>query len=516
MVRKKDIILSVISGALLVLIFPPFDFFPLAWVALIPLLIALVDKRLTTSFFLGTFTGFLYFIGTIYWVYNSMYFYGRIPAVFSVFILMALCLYLGLYVGIFSVLFNYLTRYSRFPSLFIAPVLWVTLEFLRTYAFTGFPWSVIGYSQYKFLTLIQISDITGVYGVSFFVVALNGALFDVLYWHKKFSRMPLFERWPMTVGLSLFGLILVVSMAYGMWRLGTEEQGQKMRVSVIQGNIEQDKKWDSNYQRKILDTYKNFTIKASEFSPDLIIWPETALPFSFGSDELLTDEVKEFQKATGIHLLSGSVLVKESNDNKNILSNSAVLLSPDGEVQSVYDKIHLVPYGEYVPLRNFLPFIEKLVIGIGDFTTGQEHTVMRMLPAKISILICYEIIFPGLVRKFTEKGANLIVSLTNDAWFGRSSAPYQHFSMAVLRAVENRVPVVRSANTGVSGFIDAKGNIKRKSKIFVQDVLTEDIRLGSFEKSFYAKYGDLFIFLCIISCVLLIANNIYPKSGTAL
>ncbi len=511
MIKKKDIILCFILGALLVLIFPPFDFFPLAWVALIPLLISLEGKTVKTSFFLGTLTGFLCFIGTVYWIYNSMYFYGRVPAVISVFIVITLCLYLGLYVGIFSVLFNYLTRYSRFPALFIAPVLWVTLEFLRTYAFTGFPWSVIGYSQYKFLTLIQIADITGVYGVSFLVVALNGAIFDVFHWPKKFSRMPLFERWPMTVGLLFLGFILVLSLSYGMWRLSTDEQGQKIRASVIQGNIDQDKKWDIHYQREILDIYKGLTRTASEFSPDLIIWPETALPFSFGSDEPLSAEVREFQKASGIYLLSGSILVKDVKDNKNILSNSAVLLSPEGEIQSVYDKIHLVPYGEYVPLRKFLPFIEKLVVGIGDFTAGQEHTVMHMLPAKISTLICYEIIFPGLVRKFAEKGANLFVSITNDAWFGRSSAPYQHFSMTVLRAVENRVPVLRAANTGISGFIDAKGNIKRKSKIFVKDALTEDIRLGSFEKSFYAKYGDLFAFLCIISCVLLITNNIYPK-----
>ena len=203
--------------------------------------------------------------------------------------------------------------------------------------------------------------------------------------------------------------------------------------------------------------------------------------------------------------------MKDVKDGKYQLSNSAVLMSPEGEVLSAYDKIHLVPYGEYVPLRRFFPFIGKLVTAVGDFVPGREYTVMEMPGAKIGTLICYETIFPGMVRKFAQKGAGLFVSITNDAWFGRSSAPYQHFSTAVFRAVENRLPVLRAANTGISGFIDAKGRIRIKSDIFVEAVLTDSVILGSFKKSFYSKYGDLFAFFCIISCVLLLIENIYSK-----
>jgi apolipoprotein N-acyltransferase len=176
-------------------------------------------------------------------------------------------------------------------------------------------------------------------------------------------------------------------------------------------------------------------------------------------------------------------------------------------VLSIYNKMHLVPYGEYVPLRRTLPFIKKLTAGIGDFVTGREPVIMETPSFKIGSLICYEIIFPGLVRKFTDKGANILVTITNDAWFGRTSAPYQHFSMAVFRAIENRVPVIRAANTGISGFIDSKGRIRRSSDIFVKEVLTEDVTIGGPSKSFYSKYGDVFTFLCIIGAVLLIANN---------
>lgn len=506
--RKRDIILAFISGILLILSFPPFDFFLLALIALVPLLIALSDKDYRASFLLGTITGFIYFVGTIYWVFNSMYFYGHIPAIISLFLMIALCLYLGIYTGIFSLIFNHLSYRSRFPALLLVPVIWVTLEVLRTYAFTGFPWGLLGYSQYKFLILIQIADITGVYGISFIVASINGAIFDlVLHWPKKQRRMPLFGRWPLTIGLFSLAAVMAFVIFYGMWELRKDNNGQVMKVSVIQGNIEQEQKWESKFQRKIMDVYKMLTIKAVKDSPQLIIWPETAVPFIFGKDEPFTEDLKEFQKTLNTPLLFGGVLVKNVRDNKYQLSNSAILLS-DGNVLSMYDKIHLVPYGEYVPLRKILPFIEKLVIGIGDFIPGERYTVMDSPPARLSTPICYEIIFPGMVRKFVNNSANLIVTITNDAWFGRTSAPYQHFSMAVLRAVENRVPVARAANTGISGFIDMKGRIRKKSAIFVEAVLTENINIGSLKKSFYSKYGDLFAFSCIVGFVLLVANNL--------
>ena len=176
----------------------------------------------------------------------------------------------------------------------------------------------------------------------------------------------------------------------------------------------------------------------------------------------------------------------------------------------IYDKMHLVPYGEYVPLRKFFPFIEKLTVGIGDFYSGKEPVVMETPFAKIGNLICYEIIFPGLARQLTDRGANVLVTITNDAWFGHTSAPYQHFSMAVFRAIENRVPVARAANTGISGFIDSHGRIIKKSDIFVESAMTESISLGD-EKSFYTRNGDLFAYFCIFSSVVLITRRLLGK-----
>jgi len=503
MIKKTDLLLSLISGILIVLSFPPFDYYPLAWIALVPLLLSIWEKNAKMSFLLGMLTGLVYFLGTIYWVFHSMYFYGYISAPLSALILILLCLYLAVYTGVFSLICSYILKSTRLPALFIVPVLWVTLEFLRTYALTGFPWSSLGYSQYKFLFLIQLADITGVYGVSFFVAAINGAIFDVIFfWPKMMRKEPLFPRLPLTVSMVVFAAIIIGTLSYGFERLKENNTGRNIKVSVVQGNIPQDKKWDTKFQDEVIETYKRLSLAASSASPDLVVWPETAVPFVFGNDTNHTHELIAFQKQLGTYLLFGSVVAKGGNQ----MTNSAVLLSPEGNIVSIYDKIHLVPYGEYVPLRKFFPFIEKITVGIGDFLAGEKPIVMQTPFAKIGNLICYEIIFPGLVRRFVDEGANVLVTITNDAWFGRTAAPHQHFSMAVFRAVENRVPVVRAANTGISGFIDSTGRILNKSDIFVEATLTEEISTGN-QKSFYTKHGDLFAYLCIACSVLLLIGR---------
>ncbi len=512
MLKKTDIMLSISSGILLIAGFPSFDLYPLAWVALVPLLISLWEKETRVSFILGSLTGFTFFLGTIYWVFNSMFNYGNVPAVLSALLLIMLSLYLGVYIGLFAVIFNSLSNRSRFPSIVTVPVLWVTLEVIRTYAFTGFPWSLLGYTQYKFLPLIQISDITGVYGISFLVAAVNGVIFDVAFHRpRRINKMPLFPERPITASIIACVFIILLTLGYGIWQLNTDMNGRRVRASVIQGNIDQGVKWDNQHKENILETYKRLSIRASAGAPDIIVWPESSIPFIYGYDEKPTAEFNAFQKELHASLLFGSVIARKDKEGNALLSNSAVLLSREGKLLSTYDKIHLVPYGEYIPLKTLFPFINKLTAGIGDFVPGKEPVVMKTSFANIGNLICYEIIFPGLVRKFVNQGADLLVTITNDAWFGRTSAPYQHFSMAVFRAVENRVPVVRAANTGISGFIDAKGRIKRKSDIFVEDMLSEEVTIGAFGKSFYAKYGDLFAYLCIISSVLLIGNNFFHE-----
>jgi apolipoprotein N-acyltransferase len=358
--------------------------------------------------------------------------------------------------------------------------------------------------------MIQIADITGIYGVSFLVVAVNGAFADIFLIKKRTEDMPLFPLSHTIIGAGVLCLVILSTIVYGQIRLKQERPGKYMTVSIAQGNIEQDKKWNHQYQDTVLEIYKELSLRAKSFHPSLIVWPETALPFHFGTDDIYTKELIDFQKQLNTYLLFGSVLVKEQSDERYLMSNSAVLLDTDGNTVYSYDKIHLVPFGEYVPLRNLLFFIDKMVVGIGDYIPGERHTLAPFPLGGFAPLICYEVIFPGLVRKFFANGGDFIVNITNDAWFGKTSGPYQHFSMAVLRAVENRKPVIRAANTGISGFIDSNGRILSRSDLFQRELLVMKIRTDS-TRSFYARYGDLFSYIWIVFSIILI-TNIFGKS----
>ncbi|MEW6214799.1 MAG: apolipoprotein N-acyltransferase [Nitrospirota bacterium] len=494
-----------ISGVLLVLCFPTIDFSGLAWLALVPLLLPLYDKKPKQAFKAGIFFGIPYFFGTQYWIYHSVNHYGGVPFITSIAIVILLCFYLSLYTGIFAFLFSITIKTTRFPALFVAPVFWVVLEFLRSYLFTGFPWSSIGYTQYKFITAIQIADITGIYGISFFVVAVNGAVSDIFLIRRRIREMPLFSLSQTVIGFSILFLFIISAFLYGQWRLGEERSGKQLRTSIVQGNIEQDKKWEPAYQDAVIETYKRLSIEAASFFPAIIVWPETSVPFYFNSDKRYTEQLINFQRGLNVYLLFGSVLIKGRMGDKVPLSNSALLLDKTGIVSYTYDKIHLVPFGEYVPLRKVLFFIDKLVVGIGDYIPGDYYFRAETPFGSFATLICYEIIFPGLVRKFYSKGGDFIVNITNDAWFGRTKGPYQHFSMAVFRAVENRKPVIRAANTGISGFIDSNGRILAETNLFQQVILTRDVKTDV-TRSFYTKYGDLFSYVCIIFSVILLAD----------
>ena len=499
-----------ISGLLLVLCFPTIDYFFLAWVALVPFLLSLYDKKPNEAFRAGIILGIPYFFGTLYWIYHSINHYGGVPLIISIAVVFMLCLYLSLYTGVFALLFSLNFKSSRLPIPFFAPSLWVALEFLRSYVFTGFPWSSIGYSQYKFLSIIQVADITGIYGISFLIVAVNNAVAEFFLIRRRIREMPLFPLSLSIIWLSFLILFVSASLTYGQWRLSQERPGTVLRASVIQGNIEQDRKWNPAYQDTVMEIYSDLSLKAISSSPGLVVWPETSVPFFFGTDREYTEKLTALQNKLSAYLLFGSVLVKEKGKEKNLLSNSALLLDETGNVVYVYDKIHLVPFGEYVPLQKFLFFIDKLVVGIGDYVRGDRYEIAETRFGGFATLICYEVVFPGLVRKFYLKGGDFIVNITNDAWFGRTTGPYQHFSMAVFRAIENRKPLIRAANTGISGFIDSNGRILAKTSLFQQDILTSEINTDN-TKSFYTKYGDLFSYFCIVFSVVLLAN-IFSKA----
>jgi apolipoprotein N-acyltransferase len=483
---------SILSGLLLILAFPRFDIYPLAWFALAPLLVFLYGKDRKTAFRAGLLFGLVYFFGTTYWIYHSINKYGSLPLVPSLLLVLLLCLYLSLYPALFAVLYSSYLRKTVLPAMIAAPVFWTPLEFLRSYALTGFPWSSLGYSQYNFLSFIQIADITGVYGVSFLLIAFNGAVADIFLIRKRSSERPLYPLMPTISSSIVLFLALLMTFSYGFYRLNQQREGAVIKAAVVQGNIEQDKKWDPSYQQAVTAVYHELSSQAAMVNPNLIVWPETAAPFYFGKDKELTANLQDFQRQTNSYLLFGSVLAKNNN-----YTNSAVLLNKDGTVTYAYDKIHLVPFGEYVPLRRLLFFVNKLVVGVGDYIRGDSYIKAVTPFGSFGTMICYEIIFPGLVRKFFVRGGDFIVTITNDGWFGKTHGPYQHFSMAVFRAVENRKPVIRAANSGISGFIDSNGKVLSRTELFTRTFLAQEMKTDR-TLSAYTKYGDIFSYLCIV------------------
>ncbi len=443
--------------------------------------------------------------------------------------MLLLAAYLGLFVG------GYAWGYSRLNLAFTnwlwvaAPALWVSLEYLRTYAFSGFPWALLGYSQYQWLPLIQASDMAGVYGISFILVMSNVAITTFLNWVLANRKKPV-QGFPWQPILA-FLLVLSGSLMYGEWQIQQQtlldKSATSLSIGLVQANISQDKKWDTTYIDETINRYTTLSQQTGK-KLSLLIWPEAATPFFFEKEPAYQRIILGILKDTQSPLLFGSPTLRFEPDGSPYLLNSAYMLSPNTLLTGRYDKRHLVPFGEYIPLKSFLFFLEKLVVGIGDFKPGQGPMTLGLpdssetVQPSFAVPICFEIIFPDLVRQMAKEGANFLVTLTNDAWFGDSAAPYQHFSMSVFRAVENHLAVARAANTGVSGFITPEGRIVTATPIFTQEAVTGSIPLRRSPQTFYTKYGDVFSWGCVIltgffliACRILFSTPINKDSSSS-
>ncbi len=507
-----NIFLTILSALMLTAAFPPIDLGFLAWIGMAPFFLALNGKSRKGGFLLGLLWGGIFFLGTIYWVVNSMVSYGGIPFFTGALILMLLALYLSLFFALFGLGFAAVLLRGMSPLLTIifAPALWVALEYLRGNIVTlGFPWVLLGYSQSSFLPLIQIADITGVYGISFLVVMVNMLFFYALsYWLGRVKILPLKQ------GVFVF-LILIIILAYGFLRISqidkTIADWKGLKIAIVQGNIDQGRKWDLAFQKETVDIYKNLSLTLMKQGARLIVWPESAVPFYLQSEKELGYEIYNIPKAANAYLFTGADSYGLGPGGEVKYYNSAFLISPEGEIIGRYDKIHLVPFGEYVPLKKYLPFIHKLVVGVGDFTPGKWLKPLEFEGHSFGVLICFESIFPELARGFIKEGAGFLINITNDAWFGRTSAPYQHFSQAIFRAVENKVFLIRAANTGISGVVDPVGRVRVQSGIFTTESMVEDIKVKKHSAiTFYARYGDVFAigcFLFVVGFCLLVAKR---------
>jgi apolipoprotein N-acyltransferase len=497
-VSLKKILYAILSGVMLSAAFPPGSLDWIAWIAIIPLLISLEDERPLNAFRLGMIAGLSHYLTLIYWIIFVTNTYGGIDLFTSSAILLLFSLYLSLYPAVFSTLIRILSS-RRFVPIITAGI-WVSLEYLRALLITGFPWCLLGYSQFSHLFVIQVSDITGVYGISFLIVAVN-ALIYLLAFNRDSMKG---KRWLILDTSIVVGLVLVC-LNYGIGSLSdrnrSDKKAESIITSVIQGNIDQSVKWDPAYMKSTMDTYIDLTRSAMNSRPGLIVWPESAAPFFFQDNTEYSEDMYKLAQESGVWLIFGCPAY-EQNGLDYIYYNRVCLISPNGSFDGYYDKIHLVPFGEYVPLKRFIPFVHRLVASEGEFSPGKESGLLKMHDTTTGALICYEAILPGLARKEVKNGARILVNVTNDAWFGMTSAPNQHLAMCVFRAVENKRPLVRSANTGFSAFIDPSGRITARSDLFTEDILTGEVRTDCDSITFYTRYGDIFVYVILIICLI--------------
>jgi len=519
-VDRKTIVLAAFGGLLLTVSFPKAGLEWLAWVALVPLFVSISRLSPGRVFRIGLVAGFAHYLTLLYWLAYTMQHYGHLPFYISVPALVLFSLYLGLFPAVFAWL---LARFARGPIVCMAaiPVFWVSLEFVRSFLFSGFPWELLGHSQYPNISLIQISDIAGVYGISFLIALANGAVFMAYLCLKgdTWQGKPVSKQ-TAAVSILVFMAVFCAVWGYGKWRVGKIDsaiaEAPSMKVTVVQGNIDQLIKWKKEFQTATTQKYVDLSFAAQTAGSELVVWPESATPFHWGHNQPLTRMVKNGIKKVGTHFLIGSPTAEGKPKDWNFF-NSAYLFGPTAQILGRYDKVHLVPFGEYVPLRGIFPF-GKIVEHVGDFQSGEAGRTLEMGDVKLGAQVCYEIIFPELCRAMAKNGANLLVNITNDAWYGITSAPYQHFSITIFRAVENKRSLVRSANTGISGFVDPAGRVIAQTAIFQDAVLSRAVPvMPESEMTVYTKYGDWFAAVCVAaSFVIIIGIEINRRKKSCL
>lgn len=492
--------LLVLSGILLTVSFPPFNLYGFVWIALVPFFVAMAGERSPRKGFLyGFFLGFIHVSTTMYWVSVSIYTYGSIPAFGTAVLTLGLILILSLYWGLFGLILAILNGYE---TVWLIPFFTVFIEFLKGVLFTGFPWNLLGTALPPYLAISQIADITGVYGLSFLICFVNFFVFRFLVRYFK-GEIALILR----EGVIVF-LVLALVYGYGLIRVAGIQQRikrwKKLRVCVVQPDINQALKWTQPWVKKGLDKYLRMSETALKgFQPDLIVWPESSVTFYFNEEPGLTEKIQALTRQNHFDLVLGATAYKKGEE-KTIYHNCAFVISKAGKLLDEYDKVHLVPFGEYIPLRGWLPFAKNIVGTEEDFTPGRQLNPLKTSCGLVGATICFEGIFPALSRELVRRGAILLVNLTNDAWFGKSSGPYQHLRMSTYRAVENRVYFVRATGTGVSAVINPLGHIVATIPLQTAGTIRGVVRKREGPETFYTRHGDIFLFFCVIFSVFIL------------
>ena len=495
--------LCVISGIALGVAFPKFDINLLAWIAFVPLLQAIEGESMGRVFGYAFFQALVCYVISLYWIEYTLHHFAGVNPILAAGPLVLLAAIMALFAGLAIWAAEFTTVRLGLPIFVTLPIAWPAVEWLRSFFPIGFPWNLLGYTAYRNLQLIQFAEITGVYGVSALIVFFNAVVFVVIFGHHT--------RRVQTWSLGTLTALMLVVLAFGAIRMDTlasERPAGKIRVAMVQGDIPQSIKWDPGFLASSFDVYVDQTEQAARHHVDLVVWPEAAAAFffqptplyppRFAADAIYRDRLLKLATDTATPILFGAPALGVAPDGVVGTYNRAYLVSGEGKVAGFYDKIQLVPFGEYVPMRPLLGLIvNRIVHGFGDMIPGTAQTLFPVKGAQLAVLICYESIFPDLTRRAVKGGANVLLNITNDAWYGESSAPYQLLAMAAMRTVETKVPMVRVANTGVSAIIDADGSITARTPLFKRGTEIEDVSWRP-RRTIYTMAGDLFSEVCFV------------------
>jgi apolipoprotein N-acyltransferase len=487
-------VLALGAGAALAASMPSLDWTPLAWVGLVPLVWAVEGRGPARAFRLGWLTGVAFWLCTTYWIVHTIGHYTAVPMPVAAAILCLMAGVLACYHGAFAAGLVWM-RARRLPVLWLAPALWVVLEWMRGWFFIGFPWADLGYSQHRFLDLVQMVEVTGVYGVSAVVVLVN-----VLVARVVVARgAALARQLPALAAVTVLVVVLPIAGRARRHQLAALPPAGHVTIGVTQGNVDQARKWDPAFQAETLARYDRLTRAAAAAGAELIAWPETAAPFFFQQPGPERDAVLALARDTDTWLLIGSPAAFRRVNGGIAQTNRAYLIGPHGFERDFYDKMRLVPFGEYVPYKRILFFVDRIVTAVGGIVPGRRATIFKGPDdSRFGALICYEGIFPDLSRHYVAEGATFLVNVTNDAWYGATSAPAQHLVQASFRAIENRVPMARAANTGISALIAADGTITWQSALDVETWHVGELTWPGV-RTFYTRFGDVFVWLCVVA-----------------
>jgi apolipoprotein N-acyltransferase len=529
-VDKRAWWLATLSGGLQVVIFPTPNLYWLCWVALAPLLLAVLQARPgevrtpatlgpaswlparpAQGFLLGWLSGIMWSAGTCYWILYTMHVYGGLNTPLAFGVLVLFCLWVGLPTGLFTWLVAWVANGAAKPPIgtqrivVLAPFLWVAAEFARA-KIIGFPWDLLGTAQIDNIPLTRLATVTGVYGISCEILLVNTAFAAALLTRHRSRRLLIGAAVLAAAALQLSVLVQPGPLpAAGTARL-------------VQPNIPIDRNWTYDSVRALLHRLQQKSLppppaeSTGEPNADLIVWPESPAPF-YTNNPLFQATISQMAVQAHAYAIVGAVGVPEAPPGKvepQLVTNSAVLVAPDGRWLDRYDKIHLVPFGEYVPFKTLLSFAHQLTRTVGDFARGAQRNVFNLGRFKVGTFICYESIFPGEVRQFAANGAEVFVNISNDEWFGHTAAPYQHLNQARMRAVENERWLLRDTNSGITAAIDPYGRIVDQAPRDVETTLLAPFGVLH-AATFYTRHGDWFAWLCVIISVVAVGAGIQRK-----